>query len=105
MGVSHERSTPARLWTKGLKPHRKVGSFRNTEFLRGAVRHERVVPWVLDEDALYTRAILELVSPALALEIWVKEAFVRLPEKKKFKLPWREAGPPNHHDDNVDSDQ
>ena len=23
----------------------------------------------------------------------------------KFKLPWREAGPPNHHDDKVDSDQ
>ena len=22
-----------------------------------------------------------------------------------FKLPWREAGPPNHHDDRVDSDQ
>ena len=22
-----------------------------------------------------------------------------------FKLPWREAGPPNHHDDKVDSDQ
>ena len=29
---------------------------------------------------------------------------VRLPERE-FKLPWREAGPPNHHDDNVDSDQ
>ena len=23
----------------------------------------------------------------------------------EFKLQWREAGPPNHHDDNVDSDQ
>ena len=23
----------------------------------------------------------------------------------EFKLPWREAGPPNHHDDKVDSDQ
>ena len=30
---------------------------------------------------------------------------VRLPEKKEFKLPLREAGPPNHHDDKVDSDQ
>jgi len=20
---------------------------------------------------------------------------------REFKLPWREAGPPNHHDDNV----
>jgi len=25
--------------------------------------------------------------------------------KREFKLPWREAGPPNHHDDTVDSDQ
>ena len=23
----------------------------------------------------------------------------------EFKLPWREAGPPNHHDNKVDSDQ
>jgi len=25
--------------------------------------------------------------------------------KRGFKLPWREAGPLNHHDDKVDSDQ
>ena len=25
--------------------------------------------------------------------------------KMEFKHPWREAGPPNHHDDKVDSDQ
>jgi len=24
--------------------------------------------------------------------------------KREFKLPWREAGPPNHHKDEVDSD-
>jgi len=28
-----------------------------------------------------------------------------LERKREFKLPWREAGPPNHHDDRVDSDQ
>ena len=22
-----------------------------------------------------------------------------------YEVPWREAGPPNHHDDKVDSDQ
>jgi len=27
------------------------------------------------------------------------------PPVKEFKLLWREAGPPNHHDDKVDSDQ
>jgi len=25
--------------------------------------------------------------------------------KREFKLPWREAGPPDQHDDTVDSDQ
>ena len=25
--------------------------------------------------------------------------------ERAFKLPWREAGPPNHHDDKVVSDQ
>ena len=30
---------------------------------------------------------------------------VRLPGKREFKLPWREAGPPNHLDDKVESDQ
>ena len=25
--------------------------------------------------------------------------------KREFKLPWREAGPPNHLDDEVDSNQ
>ena len=25
--------------------------------------------------------------------------------KREFKLPWREAGLPNHHDDKVDLDQ
>ena len=25
--------------------------------------------------------------------------------KREFKHPWREAGPPNHHDDKVDSDR
>ena len=26
-------------------------------------------------------------------------------KKSEFKPPWREAGPPNHHNDKVDSDQ
>jgi len=25
--------------------------------------------------------------------------------EREFKIPWREAGPPNHYDDKVDSDQ
>jgi hypothetical protein len=27
------------------------------------------------------------------------------PWKRELKLPWRQAGPHNHHDDEVDSDQ
>ena len=30
---------------------------------------------------------------------------VRLPGKENSKLPWREAGPLNHLDDTMDSDQ
>ena len=30
---------------------------------------------------------------------------VRLPGNVNSKLPWRKAGPPNHLDDKVDSDQ
>ena len=30
---------------------------------------------------------------------------IRLSRKQEFKLPWRKAGPSNHLDDKVDSDQ
>ena len=40
-----------------------------------------------------------------SLEESSRKVDVRLPGKKEFKLPWREAGAPNHHDDKVDSDQ
>jgi len=33
-----------------------------------------------------------------------RESEERLYWTRKFKLPWREAGPPDHHDDKVDSD-
>ena len=29
----------------------------------------------------------------------------KAPWNREFEFPWREAGPPNHHDDQVDSDQ
>ena len=34
-----------------------------------------------------------------------KEGRCKATWKKEFKNPWREAGPLNHHDDSVDSDQ
>ena len=45
----------------------------------------------------------ELAAPADdALHVLPQE---HLPTTTEFKLPWREACPPNHHDDKVDSDQ
>ena len=38
-------------------------------------------------------------------ELLARKVDVRLPGKGNLKLPRREAGPPNHHDDDVDSDQ
>ena len=34
----------------------------------------------------------------------VRKVNIRLPEKRNSHA-WREAGPPNHHNDKVDSDQ
>jgi len=38
-------------------------------------------------------------------ELRVQEGRCKATWKREFKLPWREAGPPNHHNDKVDSDQ
>jgi len=55
------------------------------------------------------RARMQAVRWPLAknsgLKVATRKVDVRLPGKREFKLPWREAGPPNHHDDKVDSDQ
>ena len=34
-----------------------------------------------------------------------QEGRCKATRKREFKLRWREAGPPNHHDDKVDSVQ
>ena len=39
------------------------------------------------------------------LDLDPRKVDVRLPGKGNSKLPWREAGPPNHLDDKVDSDR
>ncbi len=36
---------------------------------------------------------------------WPRKVDVRLPAKRFFTLPWREAGPPNPHDDKVELEQ
>ena len=41
----------------------------------------------------------------IGLSSRLRKVDVRLPEKKRLKVPWREAGPPHHHDDKVDSDE
>ena len=33
--------------------------------------------------------------------VGIQEGRCKATWKRRFKLPWREAGPPNHHDDKV----
>ena len=37
--------------------------------------------------------------------LYIQEGRCKATSKRGFNLPWREAGPPDHHDDKVDSDQ
>ena len=57
----------------------------------------------MGEVPLYTR------NPKQPLIAWAshgrKEGRRKATWKREFKLPWREAGPPNRYDDEVDSDQ
>jgi len=41
----------------------------------------------------------------IEIHVQPKEGRCKAAWKKEFKLPWREAGPPNHPDDKVDSDE
>jgi len=51
-------------------------------------------------------ATAESTNDPLAREvICVRRGGGKATWKREFKPPWREAGPPNHHDDKVDSDQ
>jgi len=45
-----------------------------------------------------------LFSPR-APGMWRESCRCKATWKGEFKVPWREAGPPNHHDFEVDSDQ
>ena len=42
---------------------------------------------------------------ASEVKVDIQEGRCKATWKREFKLPWREAGPPNLHDDKVDSDQ
>jgi len=44
-------------------------------------------------------------SPHMICMFLAYEGRYKATWKREFKLPWREAGPLNHHDDIVDSDQ
>ena len=45
------------------------------------------------------------LSLALVLRQAAWEGICKDTWKRKFKLPWREAGPTNNHGEKVDSDQ
>ena len=70
------------------------------QFCTGGV--ERAVGAEEDRAA---RFVWEGVRLTAGLAGEVRKGDVRLPGKRGFKLPWREADPPNHQDDKVDSDQ
>ena len=48
---------------------------------------------------------LERIFKPLQVVAVPRKVDVRLPGKGNSKLPWRKAGPPNHLDEKVDSDQ
>ena len=53
-----------------------------------------------------TRVIVDYFGQQLGDRGWegAGKVDIWLPGKGNSKLPWREAGPPNHRDDKVDSD-
>ena len=42
------------------------------------------------------------LAPASGLRVQGFQIWGKAPRKRNFKLPWRKAGPPNHHDDKVE---
>ena len=55
-------------------------------------------PVLAEDEALLALALREGASVC-------EEGRCKATWKSEFKLPWRVTGPPNHHDDKVDSDQ
>ena len=51
------------------------------------------------------KAFLPSSFPANTGRTWYVSFENCSPGEREFKLPWREAGPPYHHDDKVDSEQ
>jgi len=60
--------------------------------------------FLISEVPLYT-GIDGRITPSTESDISDCRELRQSTWKREFKLPWREAGPPNHHDDKVDSDQ
>jgi hypothetical protein len=46
-----------------------------------------------------------VISFSLSTVAWGQEGRCKATWERESKLPWREAGPPNHHDNQADSDQ
>ena len=66
---------------------------------------KRTDPCITQLKAQGPRVRAERASNVSELPQLPVEGRCKAPWKREFKLPWREAGPPNHHDDNVDSGQ
>ena len=64
---------------------------------QGPARHARV------SRSMKTRTGFEAQKYRLPGTAW--EGRYKAPWKREFTIPWREAGPPNHLNDKLDSDQ
>ena len=60
--------------------------------------------WTLNPQPGASRTVLTRSASVPPLPL-TQEGRCKATWKREFKLPWREAGPPNHHDDKVGSDQ
>ena len=86
-------------WRPSTTPHGTMpmtGAFQSHSFLACPISFETPV------------SSPEKRLQELGMSVWnvgVSEGRCKATWKREFKLPWREAGPPNHHEDKVDSDQ
>ena len=94
----YEPQTRARLGTTAQFCKVVVLKLRAAGDGRAAVPGQRIHHFRLVQQHFKGAQLLPLHSPVCAARC--KAAW-----KRELRLPWREVGPPNHHDDKVDSDQ
>jgi len=95
LGSLHD---PSLVWTSASLSAKAEAATKDPARLLGS--REEICEGIHDPPMGWTRASLRALAKAAPRVSWGSGYVFR-----GFKLPWREAGPPNHHDDKVDSDQ